>query len=232
MPTTTFLLANRADPGQGCTLGEVLARAGRAPDRDGPEAQDPDDRMAGLLTRGYSPGLISQLSMRLADAEAELQAERGKLEAGVRRAEYVRRAHEAGRITAWQVMEQLGDEGDEGRVAQLERRAASLRQQIGAASEAITPPERRDPDPLEAAAQRAHDLFAEVTRAKVAELEAGVRHSEPRPFASAGLSAADECTGPDCPLCQWGHRQDAARASENQYPPDAVITAEYREAVR
>jgi hypothetical protein len=196
---TGFILANRADPGQGRTLGEVLQRAGQAPDRGGPEPQDPDDRMAAMVTRGYSPGLISQLSQRLADTSAELEAERGKLEAGARRAEYLHRAHEAGRLTAWQVMEQLGDEGDETEVRRLERRAASLRQQIDAAAEAIAPPERRDLDPLEAAAQRAHAAFAEHTRALVAAAEARqARRPAARPFAGRGLAVRSEVTCAEC----------------------------------
>jgi hypothetical protein len=109
----------------------------------------------------------------------------------------------------------LGDDlGDEGRVRLLERRAESLRRQIGEAHEAISPPSRRDPDPLEAAASRAHQVFAELTRQRMAEAEA--RRPEPRPFASrAGLPAADaECTGPDCPVCAWGRERDAERSAE------------------
>ena len=95
--------------------------------------------------------------MRLGDVEAELADERAKVERGARRAEHVRRAHEAGRISALDMMRALGDDlGDEGRVAQLERQSASLRAQFEQANEAISPPERRDLDPLEAAAARAH----------------------------------------------------------------------------
>jgi hypothetical protein len=198
MPTTTFLLANRADPEQARTLEQALARAAAAPDRRDPEAPDPDERAAALLSRGYAPGAISQLAQRLGDVTAELQAEREKLERGATRAEQVRQTHAAGRITAWDVMNMLDDLGDEGRVAQLQRRQASLQQQVDAANEAIAPPERRDLDPLEAAAQRAHAAFAEVTRARMAELEAGVRRSRPRPFAGRGVAVRSEVTCRDC----------------------------------
>src|SRR5690348_10734543 len=199
MPTTGFILANRADPGQGRTLGEVLARAELAPDRDDPEPEDADDRMAWMVTRGYSPGLISQLSLRLADVSAELQAEEEKLAKGVRRAEQVRQMHEAGRIRAWDIPNMLGDLGDEGTVARLERQAASLRQQIDAAQEAIAPPERRDPDPFEAATSRAHTAFAEVTRQRMAEAQAR-QASRPaaRPFAGRGLAVRTEITCGGC----------------------------------
>ena len=85
-----------------------------------------------MVSRGYGPGQLSQLAQRLADVSAELQAEREKLEKGAVRAGQVRQMHEAGRITAWDVMNMLGDEGDEGRVAQLQRQQASLQQQIDA----------------------------------------------------------------------------------------------------
>lgn len=221
---TGFMLANRADPGQGRTLGEVLGRAGAVPDRGGPEAQDPDDRMAAMVTRGYSPGLISQLSVRLSDVENELAGERAKLEAGVRRAEQVRQMHEAGRIRAWDIPGMLGDDlGDEGRVSQLQRQAASLRQQIDAASEAIAPPEQRDLDPLEAAAQRAHATFVEVTRARMAEAEAGVRRSGPRPFAGGhGVAVRSEVTCTECVMVGANPQESFLLHAD----PDAPIETE------
>ena len=141
-----LILASRPEPGQGRTLEQVLARAAAAPDRHGDEhgPEDFDDRAAVMVTRGYSPGLISQLAARLSDVESELAGERAKLEAGARRAEQVRRAHEAGRIRAWDIPQLLGDDGDPGRVEQLQRQAATLRQQIRQANEAITPPPQRD----------------------------------------------------------------------------------------
>ena len=103
------------------------------------------------------------------------------------------------------------DAGDEGRVRLLERRAEGLRHQIADVTEAISPPERRAPDPLEAAASRAHAAFAEVTRARMAEAEA--RRPEPRPFASVsrGAGRSTEHTGPDCWVCSEARRRDAAR---------------------
>jgi hypothetical protein len=178
-----FILAHRAPPGEGHTLEQVFARAAQARDRE-PERDDPDDKAAALLTRGYSPGMISQLSQQLGDVQAELEAEREKIEQGAHRAAVIQRAHKAGRLDAFAVMRAMDsvDEGDEGRVRLLERRAASLRAQIADVTAAISPPERRAPDPLEAAASRAHAAFAELTRGRMAEAEA--RRGEPRPFAS------------------------------------------------
>jgi hypothetical protein len=216
LPTTNFILSQRAAPAEGHTLEQVFARAAQARDHEPepePERDDPDDKAAALLTRGYSPGLMSQLAQRLGDVQAELEAEREKIEKGTRRAGRVHRAHEAGRLDAFAVMRAMdeGDEGDEGRVRLLERRAASLRAQIADATEAISPPERRAPDPLEAAASRAHAAFREVTRARMAAAEAG--RPEPRPFASVsrGAGRSTEHTGPDCSVCAEGRRRDAAR---------------------
>ena len=54
-----FILANRAAPGAGSSLGQVFARAAQARDRE-PEPVDPDDRMAAMVTRGYRPGAAPQ----------------------------------------------------------------------------------------------------------------------------------------------------------------------------
>jgi hypothetical protein len=88
-----------------------------------------------------------------------------------------------------------GDFGDQATVERLERRADGLRRQIAEAQAAIAPPERRTPDPLEAASRHAHEVFVEVTRARMAE--------------------ATEHTGPDCPVCAEARRRDAARDRED-----------------
>jgi hypothetical protein len=54
-----------------------------------------------------------------------------------------------------------GDDGDESRVAMLERQAQSLRRQIAEAQAMIAPPQQRDLDPVEAAASRARAAHAE-----------------------------------------------------------------------
>ena len=217
---TGFITAMRRDPDEGRLLADVLGRAAQ-PSREERAAElaqpDPDDRTAALLTRGYRPGQLSQLSQRLGDVSAELEAEREKLAAGAPRSEQVRQLHEAGRITAWQVMQQLDfDCGDEGRVRQLQRQQASLQSQIEQAHEAASPPRQRELDGVEAAAQRAHQIFTEVTRQRMAEAQA--RRPEPPPFAGRGsTAAADECAGPGCPVCQWARRaevRDAARYAE------------------
>jgi hypothetical protein len=177
-----FILANRADPGQGRTLGEVLTRYAQAPGRADPEPYDDDDHQAAMVTRGYRPGLSLDLSQKLADTMGELQAEREKIERGKRRADQIRRMHEHGQISAWQIPDALGDQGDEGRVALLERRAGRLRQQLGDAQAMIAPPQARQADPLEAASRNAQQIFRELTRAKFEAAQAG--RPAPRPFAS------------------------------------------------
>ena len=206
-----FILKNRRPAGEGHTLEQVFARAAQARDRE-PERDDPDDKAAALVTRGYSPGMISQLSQQLGDVQAELEAEREKIEQGARRSARIHQAHQAGRLDAFAVMRAMDfDEGDEGRVRLLERRAASLRAQLADATEAISPPLRRSPDPLEAAASRAHAAFAELTRARMAAAEA--RRPELRPFASVsrGAGRSTEHAGPDCWVCAAARERDAAR---------------------
>ncbi len=203
-----FILANRAPADAGRTLEQVFARAAQPDRHEAP--YDDDDQQAALLTRGYSPGLLNELSRRLGDVQAELEAEREKIEQGARRAAVIHRAHEAGRLSAFDVMRAMDfDEGDEGRVRLLEHQAQSLRGRIADAAGAISPPERRAPDPLEAVASRAHVAFAEVTRARMAEAEA--RRPEPRPFVGRGAGGSTEHTGPDCPVCAEARRRDAAR---------------------
>jgi hypothetical protein len=195
-----FILAHRAEPGAGRTLEETLARAAQADDRRGrEEPADPDDRMAALVTRGYRPGVSWELSQKLADTMAELEAEHDKIERGQRRAEAVRRAHEAGQIRAWDIPAALGDEGDPGRVAQLERRAESLRRQIGDTQAMMAPPQARDPDPLEQATSRAHQAFVEATRARMAAAGTGVRAR--RPFGGRGVLAVRADAEVTCREC-------------------------------
>jgi hypothetical protein len=200
---TDHILANRPEPGTGKTLEEALSARrtgwlGEEPD----DTPDPDDRTAAMVTRGYRPGRLRQLSEQLADVSAELQAEKEKLEKGIQRAAQVRQLHEAGRVTAWQIPDMLGDDlGDEARVRQLERKAETLRAQLGEATDMATPPPaQRAEDPVEAAASRAHQVFVEVTRQMLADAEAGRPRRERRPFAGRGGLAvrAEEVTCPDC----------------------------------
>jgi hypothetical protein len=118
-----------------------------------------------------------------------------------------------------------GDFGDPATVERLERRADGLRRQIAEAQEMIAPPQRRTPDPLEAASRRAHEVFVEVTRAAMAEAQAGVR--APRPFASVsrGAGGSTEHTGDDCWVCAEGRRAEAARGGE-------VVGVPFRSALR
>jgi len=84
MPVTEMLLARqqrRAGP-----LETALARSAANDIREAREAAanapDPDQRAAAFVTRGYQPGLLNELSQRLGDTVAELEAEREKIEKG------------------------------------------------------------------------------------------------------------------------------------------------------
>jgi hypothetical protein len=221
LPVTNFILSQRAAPAGPVTLEQAVTRVLHRAERPGwhdaePEREDPDEKAAALVTRGYVPGLVTELSRRLGDVEAEAEAEREKIEKGARRAARIHQAHQAGRFDAFAVMRAMDfDEGDQGRVRLLERHAASLRAQIADAMEAISPPERRAPDALEAASRHAHQVFVEATRQRFAEAQAG--RPEPRPFASVsrGAGRSTEHTGPDCPVCAEGRRRDAARDRED-----------------
>ena len=171
LPLTNMALA-RQHRGRGDALALARRRAAEAREiRDeAAAAPDPDERAAGLIARGYSPGLASQLAIRLGDTLAELEDEEAKLEKAARRHERMRWEHEAGRLTGFDIMRAMGDgdDGDEGRVRLLTRRAESLRRQIAEASEAMSQPQRRERDGVEAAASRASAALAEVTRSQVA----------------------------------------------------------------
>jgi hypothetical protein len=83
LPLTSFILARRGGAPAGRTPAEVLARAAAAPDRTyEPDGPDADERAAGLLGRGYTPGLVSQLMGQLGDVQAQLESEREKLARG------------------------------------------------------------------------------------------------------------------------------------------------------
>jgi hypothetical protein len=163
----------------------------------------------------YSPGLASQLAIRLGDTLAELADEEAKLEKAARRAERMHREHEAGRLTGLAYLRAMGDgdDGDQDRVRLLSRRAESLRRQIAEASEAMSPPERRERDGVEAAATRASAMLAEVTRSQVAGARPVPR--ERPPFASRGAGRSTEHTGPDCWVCEAAREREAARARED-----------------
>jgi len=218
MPLTEMLLdrqQRRAGP-----LETALARARADEIREAREAAanapDPDERASIFVTRGYTPGLIFQLSQRLGDTESELAAERDKLEKAARRAKFAAREHAAGRVDVSRMLAMMdGDDGDENRVAMLERRAESLRRQMAEAQAMISPPQARDLDPVEAASRAAHDAFVEVTRARWDAAQSGTARPAPRPFASVSRGGSTEHTGPDCWVCAAAAERDAARARED-----------------
>jgi hypothetical protein len=216
LPVTSMLLGNR-ERGPGDTLAIAAARSAAADARQAREeaaaVRDPDDFASTLVNRGYSPGTTAGLSQRYADTIAELQAEREKIERSRRRQERIRRDHAAGRITAFDIARmQDFDEGDEGQVARLERRAASLERQLADAA-AMIGPRQQPADPLEAASRHAHDVFVQATRAKMAGRPA------PRPFGSISRGAAVRGEQPPCEACAavgasadesfWIHHMDA-----------------------
>ena len=64
-----------------------------------------------------------QLAHRLGDTTAELEAERDKVEKAARRAQFAAREHAAGWASVPRMLSMMdGDDGDEDRVAMLERR--------------------------------------------------------------------------------------------------------------
>jgi hypothetical protein len=192
LPVTNMLLGMR-QRGPGDTVARALARSDADDTRAARDelafAPDPDERAAGLVARGYTPGLVPQLAQRLADTVAEIEAENTRIERSARRQERIARDHAAGRITAFDIarMRAGDDEGDPAAVERLERRAAGLRRQIGEAQAAIAPQQQREADPVEAASRHAHQIFAEITRQRFAEAQAGTRRA--RPFAGRGGAA-------------------------------------------
>jgi hypothetical protein len=207
MPLSGMLLAAK-ERGPGDELAIALARSQGAEARQARDADasavDPDTRAANMIARGVLPGQVSELSRRLGDTLAGLQAEQEKIERGQRRQERIQRDHQAGRITAFDIAGMDFDEGDPGTVERLERRADSLRRQIGEAAELMAP-QRAPEDPLEAASRRAHEVFREMTRAKLAAAEAGL--PAPRPFASAGRGSL-AVRSEDCIHCAENNVSD------------------------
>jgi len=240
MPVSSMLLSGgRGEPQPGAVLENALARARAAEAREAREAAasapDPDERAASLIARGVTPGLMSDLSRRLGDTQAELQAEREKLERSQRRHEYLMRAHQAGQISAFDLAERMGrlEEGDEAQVARLERRAESLRRQLQEVSEAMSPQQHVAADPLEAATQRArqagHEAFIEATRAKLAAAERG-RPLAPPPFAgSISRGTSTEHTGDDCWVCAAGREAEASRGADPE--PEVTRVLSYDQVV-
>ncbi len=226
LPVTEMLLARqqrRAGP-----LETALARSraddARAARDEAAFAPDPDERAANFVARGYQPGLLGELAQRLGDTTAEIEAENEKIEKGKRRAEHVMRMHANGQIRAWDVPAALGDEGDPGRVEQLERQAKSLRAQIAETQAMISPPQARDLDPVEAASRAAHEVFREVTRARWAEAQGGSRPRRERPPFDSVSRGSTEHTGPDCRVCAAARERDAARAREDAVAVYGEIT--------
>jgi hypothetical protein len=218
MPVTQMMLGRqerRAGP-----LETALARSAASDIREAREAAanapDPDERAANLVSRGYTPGLASQLAQRLGDTMAEIETENAKIEKAARRAQFAAREHAAGRADVSRMLAMMdGDEGDEGRVAMLERRAGSLRRQIAEAQDMIAAPQQRETDPLEAASRAAHEVFREVTRAAWEAAQSGTARPAPRerpPFGSVSRGRSTEHTGPDCRVCAAARERDAARA--------------------
>jgi hypothetical protein len=205
MPLSALAL-RRQERGPGDTLALALARSRGAEARELRDEEaarlDPDEAAANLIGRGYAPGMISQLSVRLAETLAELQGEQEKIQRGQLRQQRITRDHAAGKIDAFDIARmQDFDEGDQGKVERLERRAASLRLQLADAQAAIALRQRQEPaDPLEAATRRAHETFRQLTRSKMAAAQAG----RPAPRASRpkeGSRGAAAVRSEHCAFC-------------------------------
>jgi hypothetical protein len=207
LPVTNLMLGMR-QRGPGGVLENALARSRAAEAREAREeaafAPDPDERAAGLVARGYAPGLVSQLAQRLADTMAEIEAENAKIEAGERRAEHAERMRAAGlgALEAFRMLD--GDFGDPATVERLSKRATGLRRQIAEVQAMIAPQQQREMDPVEAASRHAHQVFKEVTRAQLAEVQERER-SRPRelpPFGSVSRGVGDgHFDVPECREC-------------------------------
>lgn len=211
MPLTRLALAAKQRV-PGGVVGQAMARSAAAEARDARAAadtvRDPDEYASALVNSGYLPGAISQLSMRLADVEAELADEVDKIGRAARRAERVQRDHAAGRISVADIarMQADTDEGDPGTVEKLQRRADSLRRQIREAAEASMPREAREMDAVAEAGRRAQSIMAAVAQAR-AEEDAAARQARAKmtadrakfyaargglPFVSSGGAGLDE----------------------------------------
>jgi hypothetical protein len=203
MPLAAQLLRNRErGPGDTLAISQARGRAAEARElrEEAAAAVDPDERAANLIGRGVTPGMISDLGRRLADAEGELAAEREKIEKGERVNARVSRMLERGQVGGLEASRMMdGDYGDAARAEKLERRADRLRQQLASAQMMIAPQREQPADPLEAASRHAHEVFREVTRQRMAEAQAGTARREPRPFAYASRSGVPgEVTCADC----------------------------------
>jgi hypothetical protein len=215
MPLTELALARNKQREAGSTLAVALARSDGADARqrraEADAAPDPDERAAGLINAGYQPGEMFALAQRLGDAQAELESERSKIDAGVRHAERVRRDVEAGRIHGLDAVRALdGDFGDKERVELLQRRCERLASQILEVSEQITPAAARRQNAVEEAASRAQRAAAELVEWARAEDEAEDRARqqmaadraafraawrERRPFVSSRGAVTDDAPG-------------------------------------
>lgn len=201
MPVTARLLAGSrgSEPQPGAVLEQTLARSRAAEARQASEeaagAFDADEYASALVVRGYQPGMLSSLTMKLADTMAELDEEEDKIERAAQREQRTRQMHERGQLDVQGVIARMADtdDGDAHRADQLRRRAASIRTQIEEASAAIAPGQQRAPDMYEQAGRTAHQAFAEATRARMDAAQSGrPAPRAPRPFGSVSRGAAAE----------------------------------------
>jgi hypothetical protein len=190
-----FIGGMRPDPDEGVTLEQALRGRGSSSwyERE-PEPRDSDVQAANLLARGYVPGSASQLAQRYGDTLAELETERDKVEASQRRQERIRRDHDLGKITVFDIMRmQDADEGDPHRVEVLEQRAASLRQQLEEVQQIVSP--RPAPvDPYLEMSRTANRALAELARPPAAPARPMSRRSGSLPKAPDGCV----CGEPGC----------------------------------
>ena len=226
MPLTELALRAR-QPVPGGVVGASMARAAAAEVREerARAVADPDERAANLISRGYAPGAISQLSGRLAETEAELADEEAKIAKAAKRAARVQRDFAADKIGMAELLAAQDDgEGDSRKVEKLQRRAESLRRQIREAAEASMPRAAHEANAVEAAVQRSREALAEVARLGAEEDAAAARSRAKMaadrrefyrarggtPFGDSGAGAP--LTEADCEVCSAARAGEAQRA--------------------
>jgi hypothetical protein len=216
---------------------DALTRARMATDRP-EQPYDDDERQANLLGRGYAPGQATDLAQRYADKRAELAGELEKIEKGEKVTARVRGLLERGQIGGLDAARMMdGDFGDAHRAEQLQRQCENLSKQLEEASAMISPQAERAPDQFAQAnrtAQTAHNVFAEVTRQRMAELGTRqARRPERRraPFAGHGDAVRSEL---ECVHC-IAENVDAETSALLHHDPQydvPVTTAEQLQAAR
>jgi hypothetical protein len=197
----------RPGPEEGVSLGDVLGRGARswwdaddtAEARRAALEERAEDHELRLAAARYVPGTTLGLAQRLNETQAQLAAERDRLEKARKAETRLCRMWENNQLSAWDFA-QRHDALDlnNSQADKLQRRAESLQSQIAAAAGQITPvrEQLREPDAVEAASRHARDVLKDIRQAAAGKSPAP---SGPRPFASRGGAAVrSEVTCEEC----------------------------------